>query len=128
MKSARMTEYISLKPNRDLLNVKFESYHLGSATLQLERKSFLQPVAYYPLTDEHYSFSHLRAHAVQNLLVLDLWNNESNVVYFVDDSYAVMGLPYDKVYLVKINSNFFSRMALSRVPNLARLIFLVLRS
>ena len=97
IKPATMTEYISLKPNRDLLNAKFESYHLGSAILQIERKSFLQPVAYYPLTDEHYSFSHLSAHAVQNLLVLDLWNKESNVVYFVDESCAVMGLPYDKV-------------------------------
>ena len=92
-----MTEYVSLKPNRDLLNAKFESYHLGSANIQTETKSFLQPVAYYPLTDEHYSFSHLRAHAEQNLMVLDLWNKEQDILYFIDESYAVMGIPYNKV-------------------------------
>jgi len=91
-----MTEYVSLKPNRELLNAKFESYHLGSVNLQTQTKSFLQPVAYYPLTDEHYSFSHLRAHAEQNLLVLDLWNKEQDILYFIDESYAVMGLPYNK--------------------------------
>ena len=97
-----MTEYVSLKPNRELLNAKFESYHLGSVNLQTQTKSFLQPVAYYPLTDEHYSFSHLRAHAEQNLLVLDLWNKEQDILYFIDESYAVMGLPYNKVSKTQI--------------------------
>ena len=98
-----MMEYTSLKPNRDLLNPKFESYHLGSVALQTEKKTLLQPIAYYPLTEEHYSFSHLRAHAGQNLLVFDSWNKESNVVYFVDESYTVMGVPYDEVIDVICN-------------------------
>ena len=88
---------MSLKPNRDLLNAKFESYHLGPTNLETERKTLLQQVAYYPLKDEHYSFSHLRVHAEQNLLVSDLWNKDDDVLYFVDETLAIMGLRYDKV-------------------------------
>ena len=90
-------EYISLKPDRTLLNAKFESYHLGTVNLELRSRNLLQPVAYDPLSEDHYSFSHLRAHAEQNLLVLDLWNKQEDVLYFVDSTFAVMGVSFDKV-------------------------------
>lgn len=90
-------EYITLKPNRDLLNAKFESYHLGPTTLEVKQQSLLQPVAFHPLTEEHYSYAHLRAHATQNLLTLDPWNTDEDILYFVDDTFGVTGIAFDKV-------------------------------
>ena len=90
-------EYITLKPNRDLLNAKFESYHLAPTTLEVKQQSLLQTVAFYPLTEEHYSYAHLRAHATQNLLTLDPWNTAEDILYFVDDTFEVTGITFDKV-------------------------------
>ncbi len=91
-------EYLSLKPDRELLNAKFDSYHLGTENLDLKSLSLLQKVAYYPLTEEHYSYSYLRAHAAQNLLTIDRWNENEDALYFIDDNFCVMGAIFNKVY------------------------------
>ncbi len=90
-------EYLSLKPNREILNAGFNSYHLGTESLEVKSLNLLEPVAYYPLTEEHYSYSHLRAHTAQNLLILDRWNEEEDTLYFIDKTFSIMGVTYNKV-------------------------------
>eukprot|EP00794_Sanderia_malayensis_P018750 gene18752-20641_t len=104
-------EYISLKPDRELINAKFDSYHLGTDTLELKSLNLLQPVAYYPLTEDHYSYFYLRAHAQQNLLVLDRWNENEDALYFIDNNFAVMGLTFNKS-----SGTFGSHLKLSQFP------------
>lgn len=82
----------SLRPDRDLLNHKFEGYKLSGNSLDVCSTTLLSAVSDVSLKDELLiSFQHVRAFGNVNHLVLDSWTDggKTEAVYFVDENYEV---------------------------------------
>lgn len=81
----------SLRPNRELLNPKFEGYKLALDPLTLSSTSLASAVNNVPLREESFSFQHIRAFGNRNHLVIDSWTDcgKTEVVYFVNENYEV---------------------------------------
>ena len=90
-----MMEYGVLKPNRELLNPRFEGYKLASLEHHLQTLTLAISVCNVPLKDDHYNYAHLRSHGSQNLMALDSWNEKNNLIYFVDKDLQVVVLNYE---------------------------------
>lgn len=77
----------SLRPDRSLLNYKFEGYKLSGYTLDVCSTALLSAVNDLRLKDELLiSFQHMRAFGNINHLVLDSWidGGKTEAVYYVD--------------------------------------------
>ena len=82
----------SLRPNRDLLDPKFEGYKLSLEPLTLSSTNLVSAVNDIPLREELFSFQHMRAFGNHNHLVLDSWldgGKHQDVIYFVNENYEV---------------------------------------
>ena len=82
----------SLRPNRDLLDPKFEGYKLSLEPLTLSSSNLVSTVNNVPLREELFSFQHMRAFGNPNHLVLDSWmmdGGKHEVIYFVNENYEV---------------------------------------
>ena len=81
----------SLRPNRELLDPKFEGYKLALDPLTLSSTSLASAVNNVPLREESFSFQHIRAFGNRNHLVIDSWTDcgKTEVVYFVNENYEV---------------------------------------
>ena len=81
----------SLRPNRDLLDPKFEGYKLSLEPLTLSSTNLLSAVNDILLREELFSFQHMRAFGNLNHLVVDSWldGGKHEVVYFVNENYEV---------------------------------------
>ena len=81
----------SLRPNRQLLNPKFEGYKLALDPLTLSSTRLLSSVNNVPLREESFSLQHIRAFGNHNHLVIDSWTDggKTEVVYFVNENYEV---------------------------------------
>ena len=81
----------SLRPNRELLDSKFEGYKLSSEPLTLSSTNLVTAVNDVPLREELFSFQHMRAFGNLNHLVLDSWldGGKHEVMYFVNENYEV---------------------------------------
>ena len=49
------------------------------------------------LTDDQYSFQHIKAFGLHNYLTLDIFQN--NVVYYIDNSWKVVQVDTEKVHI-----------------------------
>jgi hypothetical protein len=80
-----------LRPNRELLNPKFDGYKLSSDQLAVQSASLPHAVNIVRLRDDVFSYLHVKAFAWTNHLVLDNWslNGGKILLYFVDENYAV---------------------------------------
>ena len=81
----------SLRPNRDLLDPKFEGYKLSLEPLTLSSTNLVSAVNDTPLREELFSFQHMRAFGNLNHLVLDSWldGGKHEVIYFVNENCEV---------------------------------------
>ena len=81
----------SLRPNRDLLDPKFEGYKLSLEPLGLSSTNLPSVVNNLPLREEWFSLQHMRAFGNLNHLVLDSWTDggKREVIYFVNENYEV---------------------------------------
>lgn len=81
----------SLRPDRSLLNAKFDGYKLSTEPLEVQSTSFTAPVNVVSLKDDVFSHLHVKAFGWMNHLLLDSWNEQDNLalLYFVDDNYNV---------------------------------------
>ena len=81
----------SLRPNRDLLDPKFEGYKLSSESLTLSSTNLVSAVNDIQLREELFSFQQMRAFGNLNHLVFDPWidGGKPEVIYFVNENYEV---------------------------------------
>lgn len=81
----------TLRPNRELLNPKFDGYKLSPDQLNVQSTSLPNAVNIIGLQDDVFSYLHVKAFAWTNHLVLDNWSDASGkiLLYFVDENYAV---------------------------------------
>lgn len=81
----------SLRPNRSLLNAKFDGYKLSPEPLEVQTTYLAAAVNVVSLKDDVFSHLHVRAFGWTNHLVLDNWNEEDNqsLLYFVDENYSI---------------------------------------
>lgn len=81
----------SLRPDRSLLNAKFDGYKLSTQPLDVQSTSLAAPVNVVTLKDDVFSHLHVKAFGWTNHLVLDSWNEQDNetLLYFVDENYSV---------------------------------------
>ena len=81
----------SLRPNRELLNPKFDGYKLSSDQLAVQSTSLPHAVNIVRLKDDVFSYLHVQAFAWTNHLVCDYWSPDPGkiLLYFVDENYAV---------------------------------------
>lgn len=81
----------SLRPDRSLLNPKFDGYKLSPEPLEVQTTSLAAVVNVVSLKDDVISHLHVRAFGWTNHLVLDDWNEEDNqsLLYFVDENHAI---------------------------------------
>ena len=81
----------SLKPNRSLIDPKFEGYKLSVEPLSVNSTQLISLVNEVPLREDIFSLQHLRAFGNHNHLVVDLWSEEENEesVYYVDEDLQV---------------------------------------
>lgn len=84
----------SLRPNRDLLDPKFEGYKLSADPLTLSSTNLVSAVNDIPLREELFSFQHMRAFGNLNHLVFDSWIDggkpeRAEVIYFINENYEV---------------------------------------
>lgn len=81
----------NFKPNRELLNSKFEGYKLSSDTPNVESVALGDAVNIVSLRDDVFSHLHVKAFAWTNHLVIDEWtlSNKRTFLYFVDVNYCV---------------------------------------
>lgn len=82
----------SLRPDRELLDPKFEGYKLSLDPLHLSSTTLVSAVNNVTLRDELLiSFQHMRAFGNLNHLVVDPWidGGKTEAVYFVDENYDV---------------------------------------
>ena len=81
----------SLRPNRALLNPKFDGYKLSANQLVVEGALLANSVNVVRLRDDVFSYLHVKAFAWTNHLVLDNWSDDGEkiLLYFVDENYAV---------------------------------------
>ncbi|XP_028392291.1 nudC domain-containing protein 1-like [Dendronephthya gigantea] len=81
----------SLRPNRELLNPKFDGYKLSPDQLAVEVSSLPEQVNTVRLKEDIFSHLHVKAFAWTNHLVLDNWTADNGriLLYFVDENFAV---------------------------------------
>ena len=81
----------NLRPNRELLNPKFDGYKLSSEQLAVESTALPNAVNIVGLRDDVFSHLHVKAFAWTNHLVLDNWSQDTDkiLLYIVDESHAV---------------------------------------
>jgi hypothetical protein len=99
----------SLRPNRELLNPKFDGYKLSSDQLAVESASLPNAVNIVRLKDDVFSYLHVKAFAWTNHLVVDNWSHIAGkiLLYFVDENYAV-----NQIVVQVLNERNFDKKAL----------------
>jgi len=75
---------VDLRPNRSLIDSKFESYKLSLATLPSFKAVFDCGIHKVPVTDDHISYEKIKCLTMHNYLVSDKFNPDN--VYFVDSN------------------------------------------
>lgn len=78
---------IELKPNRNLLNINFESYKLSLEPVPVIKQSLTSKPDQTIPSDSQYSFLHAQIFGLQNHLVRDSWSRGS--AYFIDENWNV---------------------------------------
>ena len=81
----------SLRPDRSLLNAKFDSYKLSPNRLEVQSTSLATPVNTVTLKDDVFSHLHVQALGWTNHLVVDKWNEKDGVelLFFVEENNSV---------------------------------------
>ncbi|EDO36733.1 predicted protein [Nematostella vectensis] len=81
----------SLRPNKSLLDHRFEGYKLSGDQLEAKSINLVSGVNVASLREDLFSLQHVRAFGRPNHLVLDPWQSceESERVYWVDTNYEV---------------------------------------
>ena len=79
---------MSIKPNRELLNVNFDGYKLASDSLPCISQEFVGGVRIATPHDDHFSYQHMRYFTTHNHLIPDPWNG--SCVYWYGTSGDVL--------------------------------------
>ena len=80
---------MALRPNRDLLNANFDGYKLAEVSLPFTRQSFVGGVNKLVLSEDQFSYQHVRQATMYNHLVLDPWNG-FQVYWFTAQTHSVL--------------------------------------
>ena len=71
-----MADFIELRPNKELLNAKFEGYTLSLDPLPVYKHHLPVGVQHLRPSDEQFSFQHVKTFGYHNHLYSDPWNSE----------------------------------------------------
>ncbi|XP_064640690.1 nudC domain-containing protein 1-like [Lineus longissimus] len=110
MDSARA---VDLRPERSLLDPKFEGYKLDLDPLPTYKLSLPKGPDHVKLRDDQYSFQHVKAFGSTNHLLLDPWNQ--NTVYYVCHDWNIMKTT------VEMDSNLEKPTSVFQIPNATEL-------
>ena len=80
---------MAFKPNRDLLNANFEGYKLAEVSLPFTSQSFVGGVNKLVLSEDQFSYQHVRQATMYNHLVFDPWNG-FQVYWFTSQTRSVL--------------------------------------
>ena len=78
---------VAFKPDRSLLNVKFEGYKLSSKQLQCTSKTLKSRVLVAKAASDQLSYQHVCAFNMHNHLVSDPWDTSS--VYCFNEDFSI---------------------------------------
>ncbi|XP_076806640.1 nudC domain-containing protein 1-like [Clavelina lepadiformis] len=78
---------VELRPDRKLIDSKFESYKLSLNPLPSYKAAIPDGVYQVNAGDEEFSYEKIKCFTLHNYLILDPWNKEN--VYFVDSTFCL---------------------------------------
>lgn len=84
---------ISLRPDKTLLNTKFDGYKLSLDPVPVLKSSLPAPLHRVFTNDEQYSFLHAKLFSLHNHLFRDPWL--ANSTYFLDENGVIQNVRYD---------------------------------
>ena len=79
---------MAFKSNRELLNVNFEGYKLSEKNLRQICSDLPDGVKRKRLSNDCFSYQHVRRATMSNLLVPDQWN--TSMVYWTSETNKIM--------------------------------------
>lgn len=84
---------IHLRPNRNLIDPKFDGYKLSLDPVPVLKTPLTAPPRRCHTSEDQYSFLHAKLFSLHNLLVKDPWNQYS--FFYIDDKWTIQNVKYD---------------------------------